>query len=146
MGPVDAPFVFSGWVESFRSAHAAGPIPSDMYRTLYREILRRVLDRSRVVVAYNLDRPTQLFGFAVRDREDDQERPVLHYVFVKQFFRRNGVARYLVQELGISTRDPFVYTFKSQAAKTIARKWTGGCFDPMVVRRATTLKGAEETL
>lgn len=136
-GPDDLAFVFDAWVESFRMSHAAGIIPMDMYRDLYREVVRRLMIQSVTLVAYNDQKPVQLLGFITFDREAAE--PIIHYSFVKHFMRRNGLATALCAEAGIDPKEPFVYTFKSRVAKELTRSWTGAKFDPMVARRITTM-------
>lgn len=134
--PADIPFIHDAWLESFKLSHAAGPIPMDMYRPVYRQVIEAVLRRQgvRVLVAYNSEDHDQIFGFVVHERHPDY--PVIHYVFVKQFARRQpehlGTA--LLKSAGVDPTKPFVYTFKTPVASKIAQKWTGARFDPLVAR------------
>lgn len=138
----DWPFVHDAWLESFKTSHAAGPIPMDMYRTVYREVLRRLVERPRcgTWVAYNSEDHDQVFGFITFETTNDRGH-VIHYVFVKNFCRRMGIATGLLRATGIEPEDPFLYTFKTPAATKLAQKWTGMRFDPLVARfppRSTT--------
>lgn len=134
----DLPFIFDTWVESFRLAHAAGPIPMDLYRNLYREVIRRTMQYPGVtaIVAFNEQIPTQTIGYIVHGGD---ERPVVHYIFVKHWIRRNGLARALLGEAKIDRRKPFLYTFKSRAASVLAGTWTGASFDPISFRKKLAL-------
>lgn len=128
------PFVFDYWLESFRLAHAAGPIPMDLYWPVYREVIKRLIDKPTVDVlgAYNPDDGDQFYGFLVRQRRSP---PIVHYLYVKKPFRRNGIAKILMTAADIPTGRPFIYTFKTPAGGLIAKhSWLGAAFDPLAAR------------
>lgn len=132
-GADDLAFVFDSWMDSFKFAHAAGVIPMDMYRDIYTEVIRRVLLRSKTVVAYNAQIPSQLLGFATA--ETDIEVPIVYYTVVKQFIRRQGLARRMLAEVGVDPRKPFFFPFKSRIAGELLQSWSGGRFDPIMARK-----------
>ncbi len=130
----DLPFIYDTWVESFRLSHAAGPIPMDMYRTLYREIIRRVITQptAMCLVAYNVHIPRQICGYVVFERG---EVPTIHYCFVKHWMRGHGMAKALLATALIDPRKPFLYTFKSRVMTDLKNAWSGGRFDPIDIRK-----------
>jgi GNAT superfamily N-acetyltransferase len=141
--PDEVPMIYDSWIESFRMSHAAGPIPMDMYRTLYREIIRRILTSDGVValVAANpeIERDNAL-GYIICHPASPPivHVPIVHYVYVKAPFRRLGLARMLMLRAGVDPREEFVYTFKSRAASSLG--WDAGRFDPILVRRMVSTR------
>jgi hypothetical protein len=135
----DKPFIYDFWLDSFRLAHAAGPIPMRMYRHVYMQALDDLLARPgvEVLVACSPTDDDQVFGFLCFER---RTIPVVHYAYVKQVFRRERVATVLMTAAGIPTGRPFVYTYKSPMAAKIAEHWTGAMFDPLVARFPSKIK------
>lgn len=144
-GPVegDMPFIFDTWVESFRLAHAAGPIPMDMYRNIYREVIKRVLQFPGVLctVAFNAEIPSQTIGYVVAGGWAPM---TVHYLFVKHWFRRNGLARELMKQVGLERGAPFAFSFKSRVVGELVRNWPGARFDPITLRKTLSLSKDEK--
>lgn len=136
--PADVPFVLDAWLESFRLSHSAGPIRMSRYRDVYREEIAAVLGRpaTRAMVAFNSEDPEQLFGFVVHGREFFGVGPwkILHYVYVKNFCRRLGLATDLLRAAGLDPAEPFLYPYRTAIAGKLIQKWPGMRYEPMVVR------------
>jgi GNAT superfamily N-acetyltransferase len=128
MVPDDEGLVMDSWLRSFRPSWFAGPLPNDLYYDIYRPIIRdRVRARSgaRVLVATDTE-DTAILGWMCFEGND-----VVHYIYVKDLFRKKGVARALIQSAGLG--DAVRYTFRTKAGAAFAsrRNWT---FNPDVVR------------
>ena len=127
MRPDDTAFVVDAWVETFRDSHAAGVVPMEFYQQDYRKYVAWILEQRRpaVLLAYDADadvQGTDLLGFLVYEdsatfpagRVTKTVGPVVHYVYVKQFARGNGLARALFDAAKIDQRGEFHHTFKGQ--------------------------------
>ena len=125
-------FVFKSWIGSFQNH--AGPIPRDMYRTLYQGLLDRIVRRPGCVVllAVNPANPDQLFGFAVAERDT----PTLHYIYVKggaSALRRKGVGSDLLEALGhTGPVAEFHYTHSTKLGREFLNK-RGGRYKPRLI-------------
>lgn len=147
----DGRFIRDAWRESYFDAHAAGALDRETYHVAYRAAIPNIIARAggKVLVATLDVDDDEILGFAAYERGAHQHRkqrctaPVLHYVYVKNAYRRFGVARKLLgaAELG----DRFEHTFKTADFAAIARKlWpdpsapsgTRARFDPLIVRFA----------
>jgi hypothetical protein len=124
----DSAFILDAWVESFRESHSAGVIPMPMYRRVYKEAIAWLLARDgmELLVACNPLDEDQVFGFlahelGVIDRATHRDIPALHYLFVKQPFRRLGIARQLLAASAVNTAQPFYASFKTAVATELAR-------------------------
>lgn len=133
----DKAFVYESWLESFRVSHAAGPFPMRMYRKVYTETLDALIARpgAQVLVACSPDDDDQVLGFVCHERRATVP-PIVHYLYVKQLFRRERVATILMTAADIPTGRRFIYTFKTPVATRIAEHWAGAIFDPLVARFA----------
>lgn len=112
--PADWPFVFGNWLSSFKFQRAAGVIPMDIYGEVYTEAINRLLRRPGcdVLVAYKPDEVegmADLYGFLCAERSS--RGPVIHYVYVRESQRREGIARGMFEAAGFDPVEPFVYTF-----------------------------------
>jgi GNAT superfamily N-acetyltransferase len=102
----DANFVRSSWKKSYYHQHPEKD-RADIARILDRTI--DALEKSgelRTLVACSLDRPDFILGFACYDTR------AVHYVYVRELHRKNGVARELVKQAGHSP------------APTVCTHWT----------------------
>lgn len=88
----DLPFVTDTWLRSYRETNFA--VPHDQYMETQRRVIKLLLRSSRIAVACDPDDSDQIFGYAVW--RPGPGRPLLHWAFVKQPFRRLGVFRRLL--------------------------------------------------
>lgn len=135
--------VVSSWADSYRTAHAAGMVPMDMWGEVARASIARVLGRPgvEVWVAYHPgeDDPTaDLYGWLAAERGFEvpgrvrvsgrwQERmspspyPLVHYAYVRLAYRRQGIARGLCAAAGVDLGKPFYSTCKTTAGTAVVR-------------------------
>lgn len=82
----DLPFVYSSWFKSHR------PYAKHVSASILTEEIRRLVQRSKIIVAVSADYPDEILGYSVSDGGD-----VLHFAYVKSVYRRMGIGRGLVQ-------------------------------------------------
>lgn len=85
----DWPFITDSWEKSLVHNQRARP-SRGWYDRLHLRIARLRERGATFKVAFNPRDPGQILGWVC------YELPVVHYVFVKQYFRENGVARQLL--------------------------------------------------
>jgi GNAT superfamily N-acetyltransferase len=100
--PSDDNFILSSWVSSYRHNPLFGAMPVNTYFSRYRAFTLSVLDRSYAVVACDPEEPDVLFGYCVYRFIGDV--PVVSYVYVKQVFRRFGLATQLLEFVSKDTK------------------------------------------
>lgn len=142
----DERFVLDAWVRSFRMSHYAGMIPVEDYHRLQTRWVQRLLNRDgvSVTIACNAEDTDQIFGFLCS--EVGFSLPVVHYVYVKDDFRRlaskisrcrYGVATQLMHHKGIEPRRSYYYTFRTAHWASLSRHgaaFGGGIHRPMFAR------------
>lgn len=98
----DLNFVVDAWLKSQRF-EAGRHMEQQLYFARMRPRVMSILERAHVHVAHNPDDAWQIYGFIV------SEIGVLHYVHVKQPFRRFGFARRLYEHVN-PEHEPMVCT------------------------------------
>lgn len=99
----DVPFIFDGWLKTYRSAKSVSQIPSETFYYWHHRLIEGLwFDRTAAwVVACNPEHPTQVYGFIVGQRADTLagDSMVLHYCYVAKNYRRFGLAARLLATL-----------------------------------------------
>lgn len=156
----DRPFVAKSWRESWFAEHASGPLIKSAYDGAYNATIDAILDAptTKTLVAFWPDEapPLDILGFAVverrahrHDRRTQCALPIVHFVYTRHdphdpaaSYRGRGIATRLLREAEVTLErkaptgpDTFCATFKSRAGMALVKeKWTGGRFDPLIVR------------
>ena len=92
----DVPFIFSSWLKSYRYSGFAKKISNTVYYTEHHKTIEKIVRCNEVYIACNKEEPNQIYGWIAGTRVDHIF--VLHYVYVKQLFRRQGIARMLLKD------------------------------------------------
>lgn len=96
--PEDESFLFDSWLNSYRHSDYGKHVGQKTFYYRERQRLERVLNDSRTMVftARANDNDDQIFGYAVATFDDYKKVTTLHYIYVKQAFRRLGVGAALL--------------------------------------------------
>ena len=131
------PLVFDSWARSYRKSPFAGCIPNNLYDEVSRASFNDIIARpgARVVVA-TTELPEggrRVMGYAVAE----PHRNCLHWVFVKQAYRRLGVGRALVNEVtkDFAPGDKF-YTHRTPSSSKFLRERDGWTWADAIARVA----------
>lgn len=97
----DVNFILNSWIKSaYSNLPKAYEMPNFMFCTEHHKLIEAVLKRSTVIVACDRKDPSIIYGYLVA--EYLQNHPTIHYIYVKQTFRRLGLASYLINCLDIN--------------------------------------------
>lgn len=127
----DRIFVDYAWLDSYRWAHAAGMIHMDDWRDVMLPQISRVRNRPRAVTIV-AEEPDALAGFICAEPSNDP--PLVFYVYVKESYRKAGIARGLFKAAGVEPGDRFVYACKTPVISELVRKIPRARFDPYAAR------------
>lgn len=98
----DLGYIIKCWLESYRnSPYGKNLAPADYYRDQYAET-SRILARCPVTIASLTEDPDTICGFICSERLPE-DIVVIHYVYVKLLFRKEGVAKMLCNSAGPTT-------------------------------------------
>jgi len=110
----DLPFIFSSWLKSYRDSDCAKHIPNEPYFRFHHKIVESILSRASesgtatIKIACLADSSENILGWLV------SEGPVLHYVYIKNAFRRLGIASKLLGDYR-----PQIYSHRTYAWKLL---------------------------
>ncbi len=122
--------VVKWWIGSYRRSKWAGTLPNNKFPEYMGESIRQLLARgSNCLLACNPDNPTQILGFLVTEKTSRNEE-VVHYLFVKDIYRKMGISKGLLAEAGLKQDGSVFYTHKTAYSKHYRGKWV-----PEIARR-----------
>lgn len=117
--------IADAWVASYRDANSAGCILVDDWYRYMIPTVNRIRERPDVTttIAYettDTERIADVYGFIVADVVE--RPPLVYYVFVKENYRRDGIARGLFAAIGVDPKLPFNYVCSTPWCTTLQRK------------------------
>lgn len=133
----DERFVIASWLSSWRDSYSAGLIQDADWFTVMWPQLEKLLARPgvRCLVAADTDEPehvADLFGFVAADTS--RPTPLLLYVYVKQAYRRAGLARRLLEAVGVDPGGRFEYACKQPLPAALFAKVPYARWNPLAAR------------
>lgn len=121
----DGNFLRSSMIQSFVKSAWAGPIPVGLQHSIYSAVIDEILewDTTKVATVCTTEDEEFIVGYIIYDVQK-ADRPVVHYVYVKEAFRTKGVGRALL--FSVTGGKPFYYTFCTKACNNIVKKLKRG--------------------
>lgn len=101
--------VVSTWSSSYKKSYSAGAIWTEDWAGIWHKQATRHLARPNAVtlLAYEAEDPSFVYGWIAGDMSEPT--PIVFYVYVKESFRRSGIASRLFAALGVDPHRPFTY-------------------------------------
>ncbi len=90
----DLPFILNSWLKSYRNSSVSLSIPNQVYYPGHTNRVKEILSNPSTVslILVNSTDADQIMGYVIFDLN----APVLHYLYVKQPFRKYGMGQFLV--------------------------------------------------
>lgn len=117
----DINFIFSSWLKSFRNSLFSKSIVNTIYFTEHHKLIERIVRSSQVLVACNVDDPSQMYGYVCASRVEGVY--CLHYFYIKHSFRKFGIARLLIGASGHNPEQASLYTHHTLPMESIAKRY-----------------------
>lgn len=99
--PSDDPFIFSSWLKSY---FVGSDFCKDMTKTTFyayhHKIVERILRRSQALIVTPIGEDDLILAYMVSEVAT-ATNPILHYLYVKEAFRGDGMASLLIKTAGI---------------------------------------------
>ena len=109
--PEDWSFIRAAWTESYRRSRHAGCIPAQHWRQVMDLTLEHLKASGlAVLLAVDPEDPDHLLGFLAHTGN------VVHYAYVKEPLRRNGICRALLSHIGLHRGESITYTFHTNCS------------------------------
>lgn len=128
MTPEDEAFIYNSWLTSYRgSSSHISYIPPDIYFAAHHKAIERIFQRAdtSVVVACLKGDENVILGYLV------SEADVIHWVYVKQSFRRMGIARAMLDDALLTSE--VWHTHRINDFDWIQNKFTDLVYDPYLL-------------
>ena len=126
--------IVSLWSSTYRESHYAGLLWHEDYAATMHAQITKVLEKQKrtAILAVDPKDSAFVYGFIVGDTIG--ATPVVDYVCVREPYRREGVARALFAELGVSPSERFVYSCKTRIVTQLAAKIPAARYDSLQAR------------
>lgn len=128
--PDDVGFVIHGWLEGYWADCPCSLVmhKAEWFKRWHTVVENALADeRNRCLVACDVDRESSLFGFIVARPPD-----VVHWLYVKQPYRGNGLSRLLQSGAGLAGRVRF--SSWSEGARRMAFVNPDLSYDPRIIK------------
>ena len=116
----DIPFILSSWLKSFWNAPAVRGMTKTLYFRHEREAAVRLIQQSSIVMAVNPEDGDEIYGYIVYEVVDGAY--IMHYVYVKQAYRRKGLATNLIVRT-IGDCEVAFYSHRTAGSARLANKY-----------------------
>lgn len=116
VGSNDFSFIFSSWLKSFKGSDRVKHLKDSEYYAVQKSIVKDLLETCDIIIACSPEDTDQVFGYIV------YKDSVVHYIYVKFFFRLFGLAKILFNTALHSKEDVRV-THLTAAGNTIRNKY-----------------------
>lgn len=127
------------WVDNYRTSHAAGLIQMSDWKAVMLPQVAKVLARPGVEVLVaanpqNAGTKADVYGWLCHER--GWRCPLVHYVYIKDDYRGEGIARGLMKKAGIDPRKEFLYTCKTPVLSKLSDSIPNARWSPLKARYA----------
>lgn len=113
----DEDFLYSTWLNSFKELSAFNSTPRDLYYSYQKRVIEKCLEHNKTILLVNADDSEQIFSFI--SYREDEDTPIVSYIYTKPAFRKRGFARYLLDST-TNLRKGF-YTHHTLSSQKLAK-------------------------
>ncbi len=119
----DIPFIQSSWGNSyFSGVNGHGILLPEDFHSHHRPIRDKILSKSNIaiIVCCSKDDQGLIIGYSIVEKPHSPGL-ILHYIYVKQAFKKEGIAKHLIK-MSLSER-PVLYTHATTIVHKIMSKY-----------------------
>jgi len=105
----DYPLIYSSWLKSFADADQARLVTKSVYYQEHHALIDKLIAKKALFfVACSKHDDDHVYGWICVNLASKPQ--VVHYVYVKQIYRKIGIANYLMEMV----QKPYIYTQKNR--------------------------------
>lgn len=116
----DFHFVLNAWMMSYRDSNRH--LKNDEYFRGQQNLIAEIANRRNCLLAVDRDVPDYIIGFAAGISLSDG-RFLLDYVYVKHAYRERGIARSLLEQMGVTHETAIVCTHRNKPVQPTMNKY-----------------------
>lgn len=114
----DTNHVLSSWLGGSKPRHTSW----EVHHNYQREIILRLLSRgAKVRVAVNSEDSNHILSWVCYELFDDI--PVIHWIYTKSIYRKSGLAKALLQDIGVDLKEEIMASTSSWVCDKLADKY-----------------------
>lgn len=117
----DRGFILKSWLKNHRKNMAG--IPDEEYFNGQTYLIFALASKSKVIIACDADAPEFILGFICGRMAKNLDDAVIDFVYVKETYRHNGIARDLVSHIGYRGLGKVICTHWSRTLIAIANRY-----------------------
>jgi hypothetical protein len=122
-------FILNSWLKSYRTSDFGKNLSNEIYYENYNHVVREIFQSAETLLACNNEDPDQIYGHIVFNRPN-----IIHYVYVKQFCRKLGIANALVKAAGLDVSSPIICTHTNKCFPEIRGRHSNLIYNPFLLR------------
>jgi hypothetical protein len=111
----DVAFIFNSWLKSYRNTE--GSVSNAVYFQFHHKLIETLLERSDVKVMHQIDDPNEIIGYLCYELVENI--PVIHYVYIKNSFRKLNLLEKLLTSGNITKQTSGFYTHITPIVKKL---------------------------
>lgn len=115
----DTNFIINSWIKSYRVVME--DVEAPIYYKNQEKLIRRLMDKSKCYMAVNPHDLYQIYGYIMFDNLD--EIGILHYIYVKNPYRRFGIGGDLFNMIDFDKKYPCIATHNTRYLGHVKNKW-----------------------
>lgn len=118
----DVPFIFNSWLRCYRHSQNTRGCENPVYFAQHHKLLEGLCKQSEVIIACNVEDVTQIYGYIAHEKVEDVD--VVHFLYIKEIYRKFGVANMLLDAVKITKSTPVFYTHRTFISESLEKKFT----------------------
>lgn len=94
----DESFIFDSWIKSYINSDESKHVPKNVYYPMQHKVVEDTINSTNVKIAHHFEDINHVLGYIVYENEEPNTC-IVHWLFVKKPFRKNGIGNKLWQSI-----------------------------------------------
>jgi hypothetical protein len=117
----DVPFIFNSWLRCYRHSLNTRGCENPVFFAQHHKVLEGICKQAEVIIACNVEDISQIYGYIAHEKTEDVS--VIHFIYVKEIYRKFGLSNILLEAIGVTKDTPFFYTHRTFVSESLEKKF-----------------------
>lgn len=117
----DVPFIFNSWLKCYRHSPNTKGCENPVYFAQHHKVLEGLCKRAAITIACNQNDISQIYGYICNERIENIL--CIHFLYVKEIYRKFGIAKILAESAGFKADTPSFYTHRTFVSESLEKKF-----------------------